>query len=234
VIGGFEMKVYCITNKTNGKKYVGITIQPVEKRFRRHINDSKYGVYPLHRAISKYGEDNFSLEVVDESETIEDLWSKEKQWIAKLNTMEEGYNLSSGGTTGGYGWERTESYRKTLSEAKKGKPYCVGRKRKSVPCSEEKKRKISEANLGRPSFRKGMNLSEKHKQRLSESKTGVPNPNGRKTYKVIHPDNTEEIVVGISKWCKDRGLHPGNMVSVAHGKLKQYKGYKCRKIEQGM
>ena len=34
------MEIYKITNKINGKVYIGQTIRPVEYRFNRHMNDA--------------------------------------------------------------------------------------------------------------------------------------------------------------------------------------------------
>jgi hypothetical protein len=38
-----DMKIYVITNKINGKKYVGQTIRDLDSRLKRHINDAKKG-----------------------------------------------------------------------------------------------------------------------------------------------------------------------------------------------
>ena len=56
--------VYCHINKTNGKKYVGITKRPVEKRW---LNGRGYNGNSIFRkAINKYGWDNWGLEIPDE------------------------------------------------------------------------------------------------------------------------------------------------------------------------
>ena len=33
--------IYCVTNKINGKQYVGKTTESITKRFKEHCNDSK-------------------------------------------------------------------------------------------------------------------------------------------------------------------------------------------------
>lgn len=88
--------IYRITNKVNGKSYIGQTRNTVEFRWRQHINakDNKY----FHKAIKKYGVENFKLETL-ECCNVEDLDSREIYYIAKYNTFgENGYNLTKGGS----------------------------------------------------------------------------------------------------------------------------------------
>ena len=88
------MEIYKITNKINGKVYIGQTIRPVEYRFHRHINDAMHNILDTHfaRAIRKYGPDKWQLEVIDNAETQEELNQKEQYWIRYYNSVEEGYN----------------------------------------------------------------------------------------------------------------------------------------------
>lgn len=90
------MFIYKITNKINGKVYIGQTIRPIEQRFRRHINDSLNNVIDTHfsRAIRKYGEDKFFIECIDNAESQEELTNKEQYWIRKYNSTNSdiGYN----------------------------------------------------------------------------------------------------------------------------------------------
>ena len=88
------MYVYKITNKFNGKVYIGQSIRPIEERFKRHINDSINNVLDTHfaRAIRKYGVDSFDLELVDIANTQEELNEKEQYYIRKYNSINEGYN----------------------------------------------------------------------------------------------------------------------------------------------
>ena len=100
------MEIYKITNKINGKVYIGQTIRPVEYRFNRHINDAMHHVLDTHfaRAIRKYGPDKWQLEVIDAAETQDELNQKERYWIQFYNSVKEGYNETdaiskSGGNT---------------------------------------------------------------------------------------------------------------------------------------
>lgn len=92
------MVVYKITNTINGKMYVGQTRKNVEDRFRQHINDAIAGRgHYLHRAIRKYGIDNFTIEVLAETDDENELNRLEEYYIRSLRTVECGYNLSYGG-----------------------------------------------------------------------------------------------------------------------------------------
>ena len=97
--------IYKITNKVNNKAYIGQTIDPVQKRWNEHIyaayreDDNRYY---LHRAIKKYGADNFNFEVLEEVPN-EQLDEKEIYYIAQWHTYRydelgnQGYNLTRGG-----------------------------------------------------------------------------------------------------------------------------------------
>lgn len=57
--------VYKITNDINDKIYIGQTTETLEQRFARHcgyqLKDDTY----LHRAMSKYGIQHFSIKLVE-------------------------------------------------------------------------------------------------------------------------------------------------------------------------
>lgn len=99
---GFRVgSIYVITNLVNGKKYVGQTVQKVNKRWRSHIKAAikLEQSEPLCRAIRKYGECKFSIEVVHQcTEPLLD--AAERFFIRHLNTIidaKQGYNLQYGG-----------------------------------------------------------------------------------------------------------------------------------------
>lgn len=69
------MIIYKITNKINGKLYVGQTIRPLKRRIWNHL--CKTGT-AISSALRKYGIENFVIEEIDRAETKEELNKKEQ------------------------------------------------------------------------------------------------------------------------------------------------------------
>ena len=94
--------IYLITNFTNGKRYVGQTVNPIHYRWNKHIEEAYSGNKSnslLHRAIIKYGASNFGINVLEECADTE-LNEKEKSYIKQYNTYytyDKGYNMTWGG-----------------------------------------------------------------------------------------------------------------------------------------
>ena len=91
--------IYKITNKVNGKSYIGQTIQNVKERFYQHcaIKCSQAVLnMAIHRAINKYGKSNFTIEVIEEVEST-NLNDRERYWIKYYNSYNNGYNSTKGG-----------------------------------------------------------------------------------------------------------------------------------------
>lgn len=91
--------IYIITNKVNGKQYVGKTTETIEKRLKEHIKDSKNRSKekrPLYDAMNKYGIENFIIEKLEECDN-DILSEREKYWINKKKTYHYGYNATLGG-----------------------------------------------------------------------------------------------------------------------------------------
>lgn len=97
------MFIYKITNKVNGKIYIGQTSSSLEIRWRGHKDRSKTKCnYPLYRSIRKYGIENFHIELLQSCNSREELLNLEIDYIKKLNSLApNGYNLclSAGGNS---------------------------------------------------------------------------------------------------------------------------------------
>ena len=144
------MIIYKITNTINNKIYVGKTKKSLETRWKEHCYKAFHEKRDYHflQAIRKYGPDCWSMDIIEEVEN--DISNeREKYWISFYNSFDSecGYNS----TIGGDGLiEMSNEARQKLSKSLMGRvPWNKGKTGyKSVPCSEEKKRKIGESQRG--------------------------------------------------------------------------------------
>lgn len=145
-----DYKVYVHINKTNGKKYVGITKQDAKKRWQ-----NGYGYYNRNKtnyfwnAIQKHGWDGFEHIIIEENLTHEEANRKERYYISLYNSSNSdyGYNLTLGGN-GFLGQTRSEEtkskIRKTVAEYYKDHHgYWYGKKipTQAIEKQKETKRK---------------------------------------------------------------------------------------------
>ena len=92
--------IYSITNKINGKMYIGQTINDFEKRWGEHKRELRKNIHcndKLQRAWNKYGEESFEFEVVHICDELDNLNRLEVYYIYKYNSFNDGYNLTVGG-----------------------------------------------------------------------------------------------------------------------------------------
>ena len=90
--------IYKVTNKVNGKVYIGQSVD-IGRRWRQHMTAAD-DIY-FHKAIQKYGVDNFIWEVIEKCKKSE-LDERESYWIEYYDSFNKGYNCTKGGgCTGG-------------------------------------------------------------------------------------------------------------------------------------
>jgi group I intron endonuclease len=185
------MIIYKTTNLINGKIYIGQD---------KNNNPNYYGSGDLIKnAIRKYGKKYFTKDILCVCETIDELNSKEKQYIEEYNSTNKniGYNISFGGTNG------TMLHRKHTNETKlkmknsslgkkKSESHCknIGLSKKGIPLTIEHKQKISNSNplkgkkIGPHSIdvrkkismtKKGKKMSDETKLKMSKSHMGIKN-----------------------------------------------------------
>ncbi len=170
------MIIYLVTNLINQMKYVGQTIRTLKQRKSSHLSSSKKGsTYYLHRAIRKYGAENFKWEVIYNASSEEELNEKETFFIKEYNTnSQDGYNLTEGGR-GIRGWKHSELTKEKIKQCaiKNNSAQYL----KKFVQSEEGRKKISLMQLGKTYEMKfGKEKAKqmiKDKQRLYNDKYGL-------------------------------------------------------------
>lgn len=178
--------IYMHTNLTNGKRYIGLTGRKPSERWG--ANGENYTSTPhFWNAICKYGWGGFSHEILLTGLTKDEACEAEKRLIAEYNTQsrEFGYNVMEGGIAPTI----PDEVRKKMSASMIGNTNGLGK-----VCSEEKKKKISDAQKGRK-------LTQKHKQKLSLAKKGKKHaPPSEETRKKISDSHKKKPVI-----CTDTG-----------------------------
>ena len=85
--------IYLIINKDNGHKYVGQTIQALNKEWQQHIKEAMMmSNKPLHCAMRKYGNHIFSIKQIDECYSVctksTGCYPDDTHKICKLNNLD--------------------------------------------------------------------------------------------------------------------------------------------------
>lgn len=91
--------IYKIINDINDKVYIGQTQRSIQERWKEHLkesNDTRMN-HPIYRAMRKYGNEHFSIIVVEEIENNQ-LDEREVYWIQQYNSYKDGYNATLGGS----------------------------------------------------------------------------------------------------------------------------------------
>lgn len=169
-----EVVVYRARNLVNGHSYIGFSGAGFKRRRQNHLSVARRGKgHRLHAAIRKYGEENFTFEVLADFAGDRDLaLVYEQEAIAKYRPE---YNLSAGGE--GRTGPMTEAHKQALSRANKGQ----GLGRKGISLTAEQKQRLREANIGnmhmlgrKHSEEAKAKISAAHKGRVHVSRRGVP------------------------------------------------------------
>lgn len=193
------MWVYKITNLFNNKVYIGQTRRSIKDRWRDHCTLTKSKHRSLIRlAVVKYGQHGFTIEILDECSSIEELNLKEQQRIKEYCSLSpNGYNLDFGGKSKIVHLES----RKKMALAKIGK---------SNPHTEQSRKRLSIA-------KKGVKLSEQHKKALSMA---------RPDKKMIRCINSGTIYESVCAAAKALNLTSQNISQCLRGKRKSTHGFR--------
>ncbi len=203
--------IYIITNILNNKQYIGFTTN-IKNRITDHKKARSDA--PIHRAIRKYGWENFTYEVIYESDDVEHtLNTMESIFIEEYSTYKKGYNA----TKGGEGVVGLQLF------GEKNSFY--GKKH-----SDETKKKIGESSSKRnkgklnPMYGKTHTKETKDKLKLAKSKLNLFGE-GNNFYGKTHTDETKEKLSNDKK-CK-------YIITFPNGKIENIKGLKDWSIQEG-
>jgi len=140
--------VYSITNKINGKIYIGSSVK-IKQRWRGHLSDLKKNKHKnihLQRAWNKYGSKNFVFDIVENCSP-DDVLELEQKNIDKFNCCDAkyGYNINPKAQNS-LGVKRSPE---TILKIKKAKLENPTRYWQDKKLSDAHKSKIGLASLGR-------------------------------------------------------------------------------------
>jgi group I intron endonuclease len=210
--------IYCIHNLTTGKKYIGQTVEKLQRRILRHfrtINETK-----ISRAIQKYSKYNFVYGILEEVENINLLDEREKYWIQYYDTVNNGFNIKEGGKC-------SRGFKQSQSSIEKRRQKLLGK-----TLSEEHKQKLSKAHKGKVLsketvdkmivYKTGRNLTESCKEKISKSHC-------KNTYELENKNGMVLIIKNLAKFCRENNFSQSYFTRILKGERKTYKGWSIKK-----
>ena len=219
--GKYMYYVYAHTLKADGRKYIGITSQTLNERWR---NGSGYkGSTHFKNAIDKYGWDAFDHEVLNVCNSREEAYKLEEQYISQFNTTNEnfGFNLQTGGLSPKQYWKSVE---KSASK-RRGRKYTG----ETLLKFQEHARELSKANIGKPRSEETKHkISEKHKGMTygEETKQKLRDTFSRKVLCV----ELNKVFSSMTEAAKAFGLSKCTISAVITGRNKTAAGYHWKLI----
>ena len=215
--------IYKITNKEDGKIYIGQTTQILEDRWRQHKKIGSNCRY-LKRAFNKYGIHNFEFKLIcicfDE-----DLDKYEIQYMEKYSSMvPNGYNLRKGGNGG----KHHEETKKKISDSLKGRTD-IFRPNLGKTVSVETKKKISNALKGRTDIiRPSHHLGKPHTEETKKKMSMWHKLKGKKIIQYDSNDNFIKIFLTINDAIKENDISESSIRRCCRNQNKILKGFKWK------
>lgn len=132
--------------------YIGATKRTLHDRWNDHVKYSKkYPDRKLYSAINEFGIDKFSIECLYETDSFEDLYLKEAEYISMYDSVNNGYNTLSSAPQREDWEEYYDSFKRIMhsDEVRSKISNSLKTYRKNHGFSKEHLQKISLANKGR-------------------------------------------------------------------------------------
>lgn len=197
------MIIYKATNILNNKCYIGQTINSFRQRIYCHKHNSKKPKLYFHRAIRKYGFDNFTWEILCECDSKEELDEMEFHYIKQYHSLstDNGYNITQGFGNTTTGLKLTDEQLKAMSLRNTG---------------------TLNPNYGNGAKITGdINPSKRPevREKIRQSKLGKPRPDIEsyisKCYLIVNINTNKEVIIhNLSKWVRNNSQY--NMTGIKH------------------
>lgn len=214
--------IYKITNKINGKIYIGKTKYNIDSRYKSHIKQAiknkelNITSSKLYNAFNKYGVENFVIEQIEEC-PYDILSEREIYWIKELDSRNPsiGYNICKGGECGPggpmfKGHKHSEETKKQMSLNRKGEKNANygNRWNQSDKLKELHSKLSSGENNGM--YGKKHSAESKEKNRLSHL--------GKKAYSNIELDDVKMLTPEEAIYYLNNGYIEGNIHRKRNGR----------------
>lgn len=170
------MYLYKILNKNTGKAYIGQTVNEPRVRFSYHRQRLKKGTHDneyLQRSFNKHGIDSFMFYTILKTDDLESLNLYEEQFIKILRATDRNFGYNI--RPGGLNTKHSEETKKKISLAGMGRPKTEN----EVNLLRERSKGNTWGKLGR-----GIAKSEETKNKMSLAKQGVENSHLMKACKI--------------------------------------------------
>ena len=144
--------IYRITNMVNNKFYIG-SAESFARREWQHKNDLKRNAHKnphLQASWNKYGAEMFVFEIMEQIPEGEATLAWEDKWLRDCVGRKDCYNVNTLATSPRSGLTWSEKSKQQLSINRKGKHAGTAHYRYGQTVSEEVRKKISAAQLGKP------------------------------------------------------------------------------------
>ena len=244
--------IYKVVNQINGKVYIGFDSKWPNRKIR-HLKDarskrSRAHNDIFHKAIRKYGQENFVWEVIYQSkdgkhckDNMENYFIVENHSFINFENS-NGYNMTLGGD-GMLGFKHSEKS-KLKNSISCGKMFKVWHKDGHIIEGKHMKNFCIENDLNYESFKKVLSgklfsyinyytydgeksfeeALNKYQEKIKNSMQ-IMGEKHAKTYTLKNPSGKLMTFTNLAKFARDNDLNPQSLKQVAMGRLKSNKGW---------
>lgn len=204
------MIIYKATNKITNKIYIGQTTKTLDERICTHKKCSLKMNTKFYNALRSYGFDNFMWEIIETVSSKKELDEKEMYYIQKYDSVQNGYNMTNGGT-GGYNQSAVDVNR----ILRKGKKYDDIYSSKEIA---ERQREVSRKTAITLNEKWGFDKIDKELQRKYASMGNKARSNNGYTHSSATREKISIAQKGITydeRYGKDAASQLKNKISIA-------------------